>query len=297
MTLFIYENVPFLYRLSYNEKKRALSFLIHSLYLEQINAIRPDNGLIKEYNDLKGFKFEADIKKNFGFNNCSINQGIQDNLLRLDFPIRPWFYFGNNNCLLCDGSGKDKFRDEDCWDCSGTGKNKIKTFYTSHIAHSIYILINYLNFIASSISSAKKYISPIIKPQLLYLQTFCVADMNGHPIGGSVHQSFIKKTFSQDTDSIQEKVQQAMLQVDRIINNEKATPKFKRNSIDFGFNCWIKKDYQSVHIQVPGVNDCCIHLASDGELTCHNLDCSTQQIELLIGLAVVADFVEKAIKK
>lgn len=297
MRLFIYENLPFLYRLSYNEKKRALSFLIHSLYLEQINAIPPDNGIIREYNNLKGFKFEADIKKNFGFNNCSVNQGIRDSLLHLDFPIRPSFYFGKNNCLLCNGSGKDEFRDEDCWDCSGTGKEKIQTFYTSYIAHSVYVLIKYLNYVASSISSDKRYVSPTIKRQLLYLQTACIADMNGHPIGGSVHHSFIKKIFSQDIDNIQRKVQQAMFQADRIINNGKATPRFKRNSIDFGFNCWIKKEHQSIHIQVPGTNDCCIHLDSDGELTCHNIDCSTEQIELLIGLAVIVDFVEKAIKK
>ncbi len=294
MRLFIYENAPFIYRLSYHEKRKALCFLINSLYLEQINAIWPENLIIKQYDNLQDFKFEANIEKNFGFNNCSVNRGITNGLLCLEFPIKPSFYFGTEECTHCEGTGEYEFGDGVCYDCRGTGKETIQSFSTRDSAHSIYVLIRYLNSIASEAMDTitqQKDDRPITQSQLLYVQTFCAAEMNGHPIGSAVSHLFVKSIFSQNTKIIAEKVEQAMIKADQVICNEKNTPKYKRGSRDYEFNCWIRDDYQSVHIQVPGTNDCCIHIDNEGELTCHNVDSSTQQLELLIGLAVICDFV------
>ncbi len=284
-------NYPFIYYLSFRKKDQTLIVIINPECIEKINSLNPDNMIIKSY---KESDFETNLEKNFGLNKCSNNKGIIANALRIEFPIIPRFQYSSEKCNECKGTKKSKYGDNVCWHCRLTGQERKYNHSLSDISNSLYVLLNYLNYVG--LYSEERLSKTSLGNQLLVLKTVISNEMSGHAIGGEVSPLFLESIFSQDVKEISQQVSEGMHQVYLVIENHFGSPRWKKFERDYSFPCWIRTNEKSIHLQVLGVNDCCIHINNRGEIGDHNIDHAQQQLELLSGFAILSDYVYKNTK-
>ena len=281
------KNLPFVYRFSFEQESNSLVIHINPEVIPRLALLNPDNLIIRPF---KVLNFETDLNKNFGLNNCSDNKGVIDGLLTLKFPITPLLNFGEKICSHCHGSKKHKYSDMDCPSCRLTGKEKIYNHSLNDIADSLGVLLNYLNYIGLYIEN-DKLPETSLGYQSVIIDTLIGSGRGGCAIGGEVSITFLKTIFSKNINEISKKVSETRHHIYLITENQSATPDWNRFEDKMSFPCWLNTNYLSIHLQVPGDNNCSIHIKNNGEVTDHNIDHAQQQLELLCGFGVLSSYV------
>jgi hypothetical protein len=272
---------PFVYSLKYNPTIRAIEFCINPDCIPIINAIPSETfqshwGLEK----LGLSTFEGNILKNFGYENCSLNNGIQEGLLSISFPVKASVAISENTCFACRGTKKD-WKDASCSFCKGTGKELLKKNNLDAICASMFVLTRYLNWRCIMRDD-------VVIPENKFGRQHIFLEVDPKAgIGGECSPYFFEQ-IKKIEDSVQETWLKNMFELDSYLDGNETFPGFEMDVRKYDFRCDVSESGR-IYVQVPGQNSCSIHMhhSTDFEFTCHNIDTVWQQVGLLSGFALI----------
>ncbi|MCX6760847.1 MAG: hypothetical protein NTZ84_01980 [Candidatus Nealsonbacteria bacterium] len=281
------ERVPCLYELSFKKGNPPVLVLrIHNDFLEANKGCSPTQtmlGYMREEHNLGEFlPFGGEY---FGFDEALKKVKTEDQFTEFNIEIPVYRKETAEKCNYCKGEGWDKDLQLSCSWCDGT-KHKILYDWKPFIAISASLeLLTSLTEIFNKKTSEKKY-------QLMSIRTTCGKKSGRFPIGGSYGIDFCNWLATFPEGHQFSRVVQTMAEVHAHIYSQEID--FYDFEAYVGSNDWLV-------IGCPG-DACGIHRSDEfwepGEgkvFSCHNLDNAIQQIELLIGLAVMSDEARKEI--
>lgn len=272
---------PFVYGLSYDEEK-GIIFKINPMVMEYLKRIPIEKLLSDEQKNYleKGNKFEPDIQKNFGFNNCS-NYSFADEVIDLSFPVITKFISGEEDCHFCHGDKVEFMSEKPCYHCRGTGKEFLEKDNTTDICFSLKILIQYLNWFCIQ-EDDNPFPENNFGIQNIFLELDSTAGISGEYSLLFVDQMSL--FLMSENDDFTNKVINNMFILYQKIEGKEKFPNFEFFERIYQFRCEFGK--KSFYLEVPGQNGCSIHRgAIDMSFSCHNVDTRQQHICLLAGLA------------
>jgi len=281
------EKIPCLYELSFEKgEPPVLQIRIHNDFLEINKGIVPTQAVleyIKKEHKLNEFlPFGGDY---FGFDKALKKGETKGEFTEFDIEIPVLKKETNEICEHCGGKGWDEYFQRPCSWCDGS-KHKILYDWKplTAISASLQLLTSMTEIFDKKISAENN--------QLLTFQLICGKDMGGFPIGGAYGIDFCGWLDSFPAHYQFDQVIHAMAEVHAHIY---------KSEVDFwDFQAYVEESAWLI-INCPG-DACGLHPSDSyrkpGEgrnFSCHNLDNAIQQIDLLIGLAVLSDEARKEI--
>lgn len=264
--------------------------------------LKMDKGLIAQGKDLSSAIFVRELQKKHNLKSFSLLGddcfGFDRALKKIEETEKTISYLleiptlvkeSSQPCIHCLGTGWDKSYDQECLWCHGRKKHveyDWKPFFA--ISASLQIFC----FLAETSDRIK--ISD--KRQLLAFQNFCGDSINGFPLFGAYGYDFCKWLTSFPDHYCFEIAREKMAKTYEHI--------FKQKKDWWHFNTYVKENAWLI-INCPG-DASNLHPVGCGwnqnehrgqQFSCHNLDCSTQQLMLLTALAVLSDLARKSINK
>ncbi len=288
----IYDILPCWYELSWIEKPPAILLRVNNDFIGYIKEQKIDfektpivMGLKLEF----GLKnFVGDFGGNFGFDNVFERREEKNGFSEFLIKIPRVKKITNKPCGWCNGSGKDRWRNDKCLSCKGKGK---EYKYDWKISYAISASLKVFFILASF----PKIETDVSFPQLLTLTIVTARGDYGGAIGGEFGISLVEWLNSNYCDKEETAKQMKYA----------AMCAYKRM---FGISSFEEYDFRAEISDVGGVMlDCpgnatgiypesCykIDIGKEGySLTCHNLDTPMQQLTLLAGLAALHDLVRE----
>jgi len=300
-----------LYFLEYDKSNTTLYFYFRTECLSEFNAINSENKMAILYRNKyfsPGVSYTQTIIKTHGVNDCGVIDGIFGNYTRIAFmiPVNKITSSGED-CFYCRGSGKHRnYNDMDCPSCKGL-KKQTCTDKTALLA--ITETFSLLLFFMEVLFYEKE---EELHDQLYMIRSIVGSGHWSHAIGGSMSKKFIdgindmfhfhKERNETYKGMMGEAVNvnyalDAMASVWMKIKNESfMTPSNKHELM-----AWIRFSGE-FSLRCEGENCCTISgsrraggntfFIKEGQsIGCHNLDSAFQQIQLLVGLASLGEYV------
>jgi len=292
----IKENIPCWYELSWLKEKVSILLRIHQDFANAAPVMPKDSPLVNHF--LEDFQFShwsCDLKKDFGFDNAFVFQQEKEGFVEFLVPIPKIRKYVGKPCRRCKGTGIDNImkgfgENKKCVFCNGTGKEYFMDWRPAQAISASFNAFLTLAFHPDLETSA-----PF--PQLMTIQVTTAHDMHGGSLGGEFSIPFYEwlSSFEERTafPDVIEAIQVAAKKMFGKVNKYEG----------FGFRAYMLRR-GGIVINVPG-DACGIYNLSDSyddkrkrgcRFECHNVDTAMQQLELLVGLAVLHDRARKEIK-
>lgn len=233
--------------------------------------------------------------KTFGWNNSILWHEETENEIIYSLPFVPVEISTKEKCPICNG--KKNFLQNECYECHGTGKKYIPN--NKHFSEgllSLYSIITFINGVLLELSTNKQrypFVPQSDKKQLVAVDWSDITSMYNCSISAWFDDSvfeWIKTVPDRDVGL----VTKAMQTVEEVLLSKKTNP------FDFNF---LKYSEETFGLEIPG-NACYLSYSHSNDgigmfgnfgktLFPHNVDNRLQQVEFLVGLAKINDFVEK----
>jgi hypothetical protein len=290
-----YERIPCWYELSFRKEKPAIIFRIHKDFIAHTESISQTAPIVMGFMSHFGFKkFSGSLAGNFGFDDSFIFEGIKEDFAEFAVDIPTIKKYSGKKCEECNGSGKDRFLNDECLRCEGTGKD---WFYdwklASAISASFTTILLWMRFPEKETSS--------LLPQLMTVFTVTEDEMHGGSLGGAYSVelcNWMRSLYVQN---------KGRYEVAEMTEAMKIVHKKMFGALRFGqeHDLWAKIENDSGWLNVNCPGDACGLHPGDSygpqkkrgyEFACHNVDNPMQQITLLAGLAALHNKARREIK-
>lgn len=294
--------MPLCYWFSFDIENTILFLRIQKCLIPKIKEIiHGENRLMscmcEEYDvDKSIFANFGEKYKSFGFNNAIDWSEETENEIIYSYKLYPSIESTNEPCKKCNGTGEGVYsynKGKPCFECRSTGKKQVKSKHSiADFILSFFPIMSILNLVLmencyTEVSDPAWEVKTN-KKQLVAVEWNYEVGMSKALISAWMDRS-IFELFSEEFDGSQ--IIEAMWKTGNLL--------LKNNIDKDDFLFWGSKN--SFGLQVPG-NAC--YISTDKNcpgmfnkfgvnLFPHNIDNMFQQIEFIIGLAVINDIAEK----
>ncbi len=294
--------LPLCYRFSFNVETMTLFLKIQKwMITEMQNHLRAETLLMqylyKTYGgDKTLFASFGEHGQSFGWKNSIIWSGETDDEIIYSYTLCPVIEQTDEVCERCKGTKID-FLEHPCDECRTTGKKHVPS--NNHFSDgmlSLYPIIRFANgaLLDHCISDKTSVWKPETnKKQKVAIEWTDTTGMHNCSMSAWVDHSVIAEIDNFSDDKIKDVIV-AMKKTEEVLLLREASQH------SFRFGCY--NDYFG--FEVPG-NACTLWMSSSGlgmfggigdTLQPHNIDNRFQQIEFIVGLAVLNDILEKDMK-
>ena len=298
--------LPLCYRFSFNIETMTLSLIIQKWLIPELQKrLRGETLLMdymyREYGGDKSLFISCGEKSSFGYDNAIQFLSETDTEIMYGYTLTPVIEPTEEVCDRCNGTKIDHF-DYPCNDCRATGKKHVQS--KRHFQQgmlSLYPVVMFLNGALLDNCTDKNdhdWKSETNEKQLIAIEWSDTTGMHNCSISAWFDDS-VYECFKKSSDTELKHATNAMAFAEEVLLRRDPDV-YSRRLFRFDF-------YDGTHFgfQVPG-NACTLGTSSHTHgmfgsigktLSPHNVDNRFQQIEFIIGLAVLNDLVVKGTVK
>ena len=279
----IMDRIPCWYELSWRPEVGVI-LRIHQEFATGIEPIQQDAPILESFKSDFGFnEFGGEFGKDLGYENSLKFLGQVGQFLEYHVPACLCRKISDQDCIFCDGTGKNEGCEDQCLSCDGEGKNVVYDYKEAYaVSASLSTLFEYMRFPEIETSATNS--------QLMTIHTVTIQNPHGGSIGGEYSEDVVNFLRERPVGLIPEMVK-AMRDI--WLKMEGKIPSF----YDYDFRACTQGSDGWLNTSCPG-DACGLHPSHGSigrhggyEFSCHNADNMIQQMAMLASLAALQDLV------